>query len=214
MSLTEKWKNGELPYGHYYVIFDKNDTPEISRCVSKVTNLSKPAVRDFEDFGVEKVLAPVPDYEELERLKEKLDEALKSSAHFEMKAYDLERDLKSAKSHNQYYLKSIKNMTSALDYMMDENEKLQVKYNEDTDKLMRQIVNGREWEKLAKSAYPYRCDTIVGGVSFITIKEENKNFRNLLKECLPYMDIYKISRNEEAKELLNRIEAAIVESEE
>ncbi len=64
MILTEQWKKGELPCGHYYVIFDKNDTPEISRCVYKVIILSKPEVRDFEDFGVEEVLAPVPSYEE------------------------------------------------------------------------------------------------------------------------------------------------------
>lgn len=70
MNLTEQWKNGNLPCGHYYVIFDKNDTPEISRCVYKVITLSNPGVRDFEDFGVEKVLAPVPSYDELQQLNE------------------------------------------------------------------------------------------------------------------------------------------------
>lgn len=216
MSLTDDWKTGKLKEGWYWILVKSATKPSPrfyfnSNVSDEGFDINIEAGEREED--IIEVLAPC-DYEELQRLKAKLDTALKDAARFEMKAYDLERELKYAKSRNQYHLKSIKNMTSALDYMMDENEKLQVKYNEDTDKLMRQIVNGREWEKLAKSAYPYRCDTIVGGVSFITIKEENKNFRNLLKECLPYMDIYKISRNEEAKELLNRIEAAIVESEE
>lgn len=147
---------------------------------------------DFDDcqLRVVKVLAPC-DYEELERLK-------------------------AAKSNNRYFLNAIKDMKAALDYMTDENEKLQIKYNEDIDKLMRQIVNGREWEKIAKSTYPYRCDTIVGGVSFITVKEENKKLRSLLKSCRNFMitarKAYALYPN--PNKILTRINATIGESEE
>lgn len=188
MSLTDDWKAGKLKNGWYWVLSPGSVKPFPSFCFRS----------KFEGYDgtlnnrVSEVVASC-DYEELERLK-------------------------AAKSNNRYFLESIKNMTSALDYMIDENEKLQIKYNEDTDKLMRQIVNGREWEKIAKSTYPYRCDTIVGGASFITIKEENKNLRSLLKECkesIEELDLYYLSTSYENKyeDLLTRINAAIGDNE-
>ena len=70
-ELTEKWKNGELDCGWYYIkiywgagydtIFDYNT-----------------ANGEFADFGkksVKEVLAPVPTFDEYQKLKEQLEEA-------------------------------------------------------------------------------------------------------------------------------------------
>lgn len=221
MNLTEQWKYGNLPCGHYYVIFDKNDTPEISRCIYKVITVSKPEFRDFEDLGVEKVPAPVPGYDELQRLKGKLDEALKSSAEFEMKAYDLERDLKSAKSHNRYYLKAIKDMTAVLDYMTDENEKCEAKIKklEQENKQHKENCCCLENEKL-RLDLSHRDNEIRQKVDYIhELSEIKETYKKLLKEykqeLLGQMDdtIKNIYYNK-LKDLLTRINAVIGESEE
>lgn len=196
MSLTEKWKNGELPYGHYYVIFDKNDTPEISRCVSKVTNLSKPAVRDFEDFGVEKVLAPVPDYEELERLK-------------------------AAKSNNRYFLNAIKDMKAALDYMTDENEKCEAKIKnlEKENAEHKENCCCLENEKL-RLDLTHRDNELRQKVDYIhKLLEIKETYKKLLEECRPYInDNIKVQMSvghypQLEYGLLERINAALGESE-
>lgn len=193
MSLTDDWKAGKLKNGWYFVKTVHGFIQPMYYLVTRVNGeLVKGFAEEPEDRVVE-ALAPC-NYDELQRLKEKLDEALKSSAEFEMKAYDLERDLKSAKSHNRYYLKAIKDMTAVLDYMTDENEKCETKIKklEQENKQHKENCCCLENEKL-------RLDMA--------------NLRELLKECIPYMDISLIARSEEAKNLLIRINAAIGESE-
>jgi len=66
-TLTEKWKNGELPDGAYYILVDKyeQNEPEIDIGVCYNSN--------FQWWIVKEVLAPVPSYEEWKTAKENLE---------------------------------------------------------------------------------------------------------------------------------------------
>lgn len=72
MTLTEKWKKGELPYGYYY-IKTISGGEVIDRYYRDCTDYDLCEYGDvwenrFEDEIIE-VLAPVPSYEEYSRLK-------------------------------------------------------------------------------------------------------------------------------------------------
>lgn len=64
-ELTDKWKNGELPSGYYY-LKDGKET-YIHECFNSIHKI----VPNRFMF-----LAPVPSYEELQKLKEQLQEAI------------------------------------------------------------------------------------------------------------------------------------------
>ena len=73
-TLTEQWKDGELPLNHYYIKtksgifgidntvlwFDEDDIPRTKLCHSDM---------------IEEVVATVPTYDEYKKLKKQLDEA-------------------------------------------------------------------------------------------------------------------------------------------
>lgn len=64
-NLTEQWKKGELPLGHYYVVCSKNDTVEILQNRVQIVSCNKVGITyDFPDYWeVKQVLAEVPSYE-------------------------------------------------------------------------------------------------------------------------------------------------------
>lgn len=67
-NLTEQWKKGELPEDAYYVTYYKNDTPEVD-IYRRVYSLYDDSEVRFTIPQVDKVLAPVPSYEEWQKLK-------------------------------------------------------------------------------------------------------------------------------------------------
>lgn len=68
-QLTEQWKKGELPEGHYY-IKTRNET-NIDEYIQWYKDHGTPSEKSFAYFNVQQVLAPVPSYEEWQ---EKLEE--------------------------------------------------------------------------------------------------------------------------------------------
>ena len=77
MTLTDKWKKGELPYGYYYIktisggeVIDRyyRDCTDYDLC--EYGNVWE---NRFEDEIIE-VLAPVPSYEEWQQLRKFLEE--------------------------------------------------------------------------------------------------------------------------------------------
>lgn len=71
-ELTEKWKKGKLEQGWYYVRY-KNNIIDIdfaqSYCVGRFANIDVMKVFFEDDYDIEEVLAPVPSYQELQRLE-------------------------------------------------------------------------------------------------------------------------------------------------
>lgn len=96
-SLTEKWKNGELPDGHYYVQYDKCSPfikdaygmIELKRCI------------DSEKI---EVLAPVPSYDEYNKLRK-----------LPLKCFQLEEDNSALMVINKDMCKEIKRLQKQLE---------------------------------------------------------------------------------------------------
>ena len=65
-ELTEKWKNGELENGYYWCRLLDNEV-DVFMCHLVAGH--------FEFSTIKEILAPVPSYEELQKLKEQLQEA-------------------------------------------------------------------------------------------------------------------------------------------
>lgn len=61
-DLTEQWKKGELPEGHYY-IKTRSET-NIDEYIQWYKDHGIPSEKSFAYFNVQQVLAPVPSYEE------------------------------------------------------------------------------------------------------------------------------------------------------
>ena len=61
-NLTEKWKKGELPEGHYY-IKTRSET-NIDEYIQWYKDHGIPSEKSFAYFNVQQVLAPVPSYDE------------------------------------------------------------------------------------------------------------------------------------------------------
>lgn len=68
-QLTEQWKKGELPEGHYY-IKTRSET-NIDEYIQWYKDHGIPSEKSFAYFNVQQVLAPVPSYDEW---KAKLEE--------------------------------------------------------------------------------------------------------------------------------------------
>lgn len=69
MTLTEQWKKGELEFGKkYYVRFEDGEIDTAQWCY--YTNQNK---YGFDVDEVKEVLAPVPSYEEWQKMKEQRD---------------------------------------------------------------------------------------------------------------------------------------------
>lgn len=67
-DLTEKWKNGELEDGWYYIL-NLNNVVRIEETNVWIGKYEKPYVGFYDDSGIKEVLAPVPSYDELQELK-------------------------------------------------------------------------------------------------------------------------------------------------
>ena len=63
-TLTEQWKNGELPVGSYYINLVGN--------VERVDFFEGLEWERTKNFGIEEVLAPVPSYDENNELVQKM----------------------------------------------------------------------------------------------------------------------------------------------
>lgn len=81
-SLTEKWKDGELPDGYYYIDYDTQQKIfEVEDGCATYQGL--PAETYFlNDVCLIKVIAPVPSYDEYKKLQEQLNEANEALKYF------------------------------------------------------------------------------------------------------------------------------------
>ena len=71
-ELTEKWKNSKLEYGYYY-LQTKDGEMRIDRTTCDVISSVYLWTQTDKDY-IQEVLAPIPSYEELQKLKKDLDE--------------------------------------------------------------------------------------------------------------------------------------------
>lgn len=73
-TLTEQWRDGTLPEGCYYVRFFTTKQPYIEICGSEyLGNLA-----EFNGTDRAEVLAPVPSYDEYQKLQKRLEIATKA----------------------------------------------------------------------------------------------------------------------------------------
>lgn len=70
-SLTEKWKDGELGFGYYYIDFGIGGVPTL------FNGLEFYCERTQKPNAIKTILAPVPSYEEYKKLQEQLKKAVK-----------------------------------------------------------------------------------------------------------------------------------------
>ena len=71
-NLTEQWKKGELPEGHYYV---KDGENMIAEYLDGYFYNNGEPMTSFTG-GVDKVLAPVPSYDELQNMNKAVNQAM------------------------------------------------------------------------------------------------------------------------------------------
>lgn len=71
-NLTEKWKAGELEEGWYYIKYEDNHVGIAFACEGLGRDEYPFVGFEFED-DIEEVLAPVPSYEELQALKDRVN---------------------------------------------------------------------------------------------------------------------------------------------
>jgi hypothetical protein len=73
-QLTEQWKKGELPEGHYY-IKTRSET-NIDEYIQWYKDHGIPSEKSFAYFNGKQVLAPVPSYDELQNMNEAVNQAM------------------------------------------------------------------------------------------------------------------------------------------
>ena len=66
-DLTEQWKKGELPEGHYYI--KTRIETNIDEYIQWYKDHGIPSGKSFSCFDVQEVLAPVPAYDEWFKIK-------------------------------------------------------------------------------------------------------------------------------------------------
>lgn len=79
-SLTEKWKNGELTEDCYYILTKNGHIRKDRTCFYSHTDEQCFCFTSNKD--IKEVLAPVPTYEEYQKLKEQLKEANEVIKHY------------------------------------------------------------------------------------------------------------------------------------
>ena len=80
-KLTEQWREGKLPEGWYYLKLNSElaNYPVIAECVINHSSLKPYSdFYEYDDSHIEKVLAPVPDYNKCKKLEKKLKIAKKA----------------------------------------------------------------------------------------------------------------------------------------
>ena len=73
-DLTEQWKKGELPEGHYYI--KTGSETNIDEYIQWYKDHGIPSEKSFAYFNVQQVLAPVPSYTELQSMNEAVNQAM------------------------------------------------------------------------------------------------------------------------------------------
>lgn len=68
-TLTEQWKDGKLPVGSYYI--------NLIGAVERVDFFEGLEWERTKDFGIEEVLAPVPSYDKVKEMSQKIDKLKK-----------------------------------------------------------------------------------------------------------------------------------------
>jgi len=97
-DLTEQWKKGELPEGVYYVLYYKNDTAEVD-IYRRVYSLYDDSKVRFTIPQVTEVLAPVPSYEEWEKLNWYAGNGIEENQELKMKNTKLKKLLKECREN-------------------------------------------------------------------------------------------------------------------
>ena len=199
-NLTEQWKKGELPEGEYWCLSICDD---IDKLYCYQNSFWKYKTED-DYYGVpveiKQVLAPVPSYEEYQKLKESREELNSDIAD---KAYEnamlkseYEKECKRADELEDSYWKEV-----------EKNKKLK-KYE--------QIVTSYNMKPID---YEIACETVNKLLDEKkALKEENTKLKELLKQSRIYVKIdtedyddRTVSKTDkdEAKKLLTKIDEAL-----
>lgn len=117
-NLTEKLKKGELPEGVYYVLYYGDDTAEVD-IYRRVYSLYDDSEVKFTIPQVTEVLAPVPSYDEYQKL---LSDQLAKNEGEEINA-ELEHRLAMVKANGKYPDR-ISRLKSRVVALSEENTKL------------------------------------------------------------------------------------------
>ena len=143
-DLTEKWKKGELPDGHYY-IKTRSET-NIDEYIQWYKDHGIPSEKSFAYFNVQQVLAPVPSYDEW---KESYNCMLENEV-LRLKNAQLKEQI------NKYYLDAINRGTAnavkaVKEFGMPERIKELVKQNAKLRELLKEcfiaINQGSFWDE-------------------------------------------------------------------
>lgn len=115
-TLTEQWKNGELGFGYYYIDFGIGGVPML------FNGLEFYCERTQKPNAIKTILAPVPSYEKVKEMSQKIEclefdnEALEM-AHNEGKEINVELS-----SKNEQLEKKLKIATKALKEYADKDK--------------------------------------------------------------------------------------------
>lgn len=94
-DLTEQWKKGELPEGHYYV---KDGENMIAEYLDGYFYNDGNPMTSFSG-GVDEVIAPVPSYEEWKALNGNMDSVMQTNQALCKKLAELKELLKEVKDY-------------------------------------------------------------------------------------------------------------------
>lgn len=156
-NLTEQWKKGKLPEGHYYV---KDGENMIAEYLDGYFYNDGNPMTSFSG-GVDSVLAPVPSYEEWEQLKEY--ERIVTSYNMKPIDYDIacetvnkllddNKRLKHDVGNLGYKIKNqrheIDNRLKEIEKLKETNEALKSELKEVCDVLIRKYPEMKDWVML------------------------------------------------------------------
>lgn len=94
-DLTEQWKKGELPEGHYYI--KTHSETNIDEYIQWYKDHGIPSEKSFAYFNVQQVLAPVPSYEEWQNMNKAVNECMAANIKLVEQNAQLKELLKRAK---------------------------------------------------------------------------------------------------------------------
>ena len=109
-SLTEQWRDGTLPAGHYYCkLYYNGFKPRIQECVKSAYS-PKSCIPMSCGCEGEEILCPVPSYEDICYLNKRLGELAKDVDELQGSFPDLANDYKHLKKQLAIATKALKDM--------------------------------------------------------------------------------------------------------
>ena len=184
-NLTEQWKKGELPEGHYY-IKTRSET-NIDEYIQWYKDHGIPSEKSFAYFNVQQVLAPVPSYEEWqasEKYIKHLEEKIKIYERKDKQATETSIAYNKLAEENEE-LKEIlerhKKATAKAQIRSCDLEIINEQLKEQINKCYLDAINrgtANTVKAVKEFGMPERIEELV---------KQNDKLKELLEECSPYI---------------------------